>query len=188
MCILDICISSLLQCLFNILFPVGAIPGRIVFFFKLFIYLLLTVLGLHCYRLFSSCSKQGLLQLQYGDYSLVAVYRLLIEVASLIMGHRLQGVWALVVVACGLSGMAPRLQNTGSVVVAHRPSFSAACGIFPDQGSNPCQLHWQADWSPLSHQRIVFLMSVLIINCQCIGIKLTFSLLTKLLIMVCFGI
>ena len=39
MCILDICISSLLQCLFNILFPVGAIPGRIVFFFKLFIYL-----------------------------------------------------------------------------------------------------------------------------------------------------
>ena len=44
-----------------------------------------------------------------GDYSLVAVYRLLIAVASHIMGHGLQGVWALVVVACGLSGMAPRL-------------------------------------------------------------------------------
>ena len=29
----------------------------------------------------------------------------------------------------------------GSVVVAHRPSCSAACGIFPDQGSNPCPLH-----------------------------------------------
>ena len=28
----------------------------------------------------------------------------------------------------------------GSVVVAHRPSCSAACGIFPDQGSNPCPL------------------------------------------------
>ena len=26
----------------------------------------------------------------------------------------------------------------GSVVVAHGPSCSAACGIFPDQGSNPC--------------------------------------------------
>ena len=26
------------------------------------------------------------------------------------------------------------------VVVAHRPSCSAACGIFPDQGSNPCPL------------------------------------------------
>ena len=34
---------------------------------------------------------------------------------------------------------------TGSVVVAHGLSCSAACGIFPDQGSNPCPLHWQAD-------------------------------------------
>ena len=40
----------------------------------------------------------------------------------------------------------------GSVVVAHRPSCSAACGIFPDQGSNPCALHWQADSQPLRHQ------------------------------------
>ena len=30
---------------------------------------------------------------------------------------------------------------TGSVVVAHGPSCSTACGIFPDQGSNPCPLH-----------------------------------------------
>ena len=29
---------------------------------------------------------------------------------------------------------------------------SAACGIFPDQGSNPCPLHWQADSQPLRHQ------------------------------------
>ena len=33
----------------------------------------------------------------------------------------------------------------GSVVVAHGPSCFAACGIFPDQGTNPCPLHWQAD-------------------------------------------
>ena len=33
----------------------------------------------------------------------------------------------------------------GSVVVAHRLSFSEVCGIFPDQGLNPCPLHWQAD-------------------------------------------
>ena len=26
------------------------------------------------------------------------------------------------------------------------------CGIFPDQGSNPCPLHWQADSQPLCHQ------------------------------------
>ena len=40
----------------------------------------------------------------------------------------------------------------GSVVVAHGPSCSAACGIFPDQGSNPCPLHQQADSQPLRHQ------------------------------------
>ena len=33
----------------------------------------------------------------------------------------------------------------GSVVVAHGFSCSTACGIFPDQGSNPCPLHWQAN-------------------------------------------
>ena len=40
----------------------------------------------------------------------------------------------------------------GSVIVAHGLSCSAACGIFPDQGSNPCPLHWQADSQPLRHQ------------------------------------
>ena len=43
-------------------------------------------------------------------------------------------------------------RHAGSVVVAHGPSCSAACGIFPDQGSNPCLLHWQADSQPLRHQ------------------------------------
>ena len=43
-------------------------------------------------------------------------------------------------------------RRAGSVVVAHGPSCSAACGIFPDQGLNPCLLHWQADFQPLRHQ------------------------------------
>ena len=43
-------------------------------------------------------------------------------------------------------------RRTGSAVVAHGPSCSAACGIFPDQGSNLCPLHWQADSQPLRHQ------------------------------------
>ena len=43
-------------------------------------------------------------------------------------------------------------RGAGSVVVAHGLSCSAACGIFPDQGSNPCSLHWQADSQPLRHQ------------------------------------
>ena len=34
----------------------------------------------------------------------------------------------------------------------HRLSCSAACGIFPDQGLNPCFPHWQVDSLPLSHQ------------------------------------
>ena len=43
-------------------------------------------------------------------------------------------------------------RRAGSVVVAHGPSCSVAFGIFPDQGSNPCPLHWQADSQPLCHQ------------------------------------
>ena len=43
-------------------------------------------------------------------------------------------------------------RRAGSVAVAHGPSCSAACGILPDQGSNPCPLHWQADSQPLLHQ------------------------------------
>ena len=51
----------------------------------------------------------------------------------LLLGPRALGAWA-------------------SVVVAHRLSCSTACGIFPDQGSNPCLLHWQADSQPPCHQ------------------------------------
>ena len=43
-------------------------------------------------------------------------------------------------------------RHAGSVVVAHGLSCSVARGIFPDQGSNPCPLHWQADSQPLRHQ------------------------------------
>ena len=43
-------------------------------------------------------------------------------------------------------------RRAGSVVVAHGPSCSEACGIFPDQDSNPCPLHWQAYSQPLRHQ------------------------------------
>ena len=43
-------------------------------------------------------------------------------------------------------------RRAGSVIVAHGPSCCAACGILPDQGSNPCPLRWQADSQPLCHQ------------------------------------
>ena len=35
--------------------------------------------------------------------------------------------------------------------MAHGLSCSAAWGIFPDQGLNPCPLHWQVDSQPLRH-------------------------------------
>ena len=62
-------------------------------------------------------------------------------------GHRLQGTQALVAAAHGL-------QSTGSVVVAHRLSCYAVCGIFLNHGLNPCLLHQQADSLLLSHQGI----------------------------------
>ena len=47
----------------------------------------------------------------------------------------------------GLSPSRPLLlrstgpRRAGSAIVAHGPSRSAACGILPDQGPNPCPLH-----------------------------------------------
>ena len=104
-----------------------------IFIIYLFIYLFLAVLGLRfCARALSSCGKRGPL--------LIAVRGPLTIVASLVAEHRLQ--------TRRLSSRG----SPGSVAVAHGPSCSAACGIFPDQGSNPCPLHWQADSQPLCHQ------------------------------------
>ena len=78
-----------------------------------------------------------------GGYSAVVKRGFLTAVASL-MDHGLQGTWVSVVAARGL-------WSTGSVAVVHRSTCSAACGIFfLTQGSNPCLLHWQADFLPLS--------------------------------------
>ena len=52
-------------------------------------------------------------------------------------------------------------RHTGSVVVVHGLSCSATCGIFPDQGSNPCPLHWQADSYPLCHQGSLTFLTLL---------------------------
>ena len=43
-------------------------------------------------------------------------------------------------------------RHAGSAVVVHGLSCPSACGIFLDQGSNLCPLHWQADSSPLDQQ------------------------------------
>ena len=100
-------------------------------FIYLFIYLFMAVLGLRfCTRAFSNCGKWGPL--------FIAARGPLIIAASLVAEHRLQ--------------TRTGSRRAGSVIVAHRLSCSVACGIFPDQGSNPCPLHWQADSQPLRHQ------------------------------------
>ena len=126
-------LSSLLQTNVGIFFFVDTIYLSI----QISIYLLRHWVFVAARGLFSSCGERGLL--------LVAVHRLLIALASLVVEHGLQAhglpqLWhaGSVVVACSL-------QSAGSVVVAHGLSCSAACGICLDQGSNPCRLNWQAD-------------------------------------------
>ena len=61
--------------------------------------------------------------------------------------------------------VAPGLQSTGSVAVAHRLSCCTACGISPDQVSNLGLLHWQADSLLLSHQGISVFMEITYSGC-----------------------
>ena len=84
----------------------------------------LAVLGLHCHRLALVAVSRGC--------SLAVVH-----------GHPIAdfsccGAWA--------------LQHVGSVVVVPGLSCPVACEILPDQGSNLCPPHWQADSQPLDHQ------------------------------------
>ena len=66
-------------------------------------------------------------------------------------GSRCAGFSSCHVQARGSVVVARELCSTGSVVVVHRLSCSVACGIFPDQGLNPCPLQRQADSYPLHH-------------------------------------
>ena len=88
------------------------------------------------------------------DLLLFVVHRLLTVMASLIQGMgsrvpRLQESQhrGSVVVAHGL-------QSMDSVVVAYRLICLVACGVLPDQGSNPHLLHWQADSPPWATREV----------------------------------
>ena len=109
----------------------------------------MAVLGLRfCAMAFSSCGKRGPL--------FIVVRGPLTVVASPV----------------GSTGS----RRTGSEIVAHGPSCSAACGIFPDQGSNLCPLHWQADSQPLRHQGSPWTFSYCVwyslISLLCMGLNL----------------
>ena len=73
---------------------------------------------------FIAMHKLSLVAVSWGC-SLVVEHRLLIAMASLVAALRLYG--------------------PGSVVVAHGLSCLMACGIFPNQASSLCSLHWQVD-------------------------------------------
>ena len=92
------------------------------YFIYLFIYLFLAVLGLRFVRGLSLVTASG------GHSSSRYRDRSSSRCAGLSLSQPLP-----------LRGTASR--RAGSVVVAHGPSCSVACGIFPDQGSNPCPLH-----------------------------------------------
>ena len=82
------------------------------------------MLGLRfCVRAFSSCGERGPL--------FIAVRGPLTIAASLVVEHKLQ----------------TRRLSCGS-----QAQLLRGMGIFPDQGSNLCPLHWQADSQPLRHQ------------------------------------
>ena len=97
----------------------------------LLIYLFSTALGLRrCTQAFFSCRERGLLcscsawASHCSGFSCCRVLPL--------------GLMGLVVMIHGL-------QSPSSVVVAHRLSCPEACGVFLDQGLNPCPSYWQAD-------------------------------------------
>jgi len=52
------------------------------------------------------------------------------------------------------SVVAYRLYSVGSEVVVRELRCSTAGGTVPDQGSNPCPLHWQADSYPLRTREV----------------------------------
>ena len=95
------------------------------FFFNVF----LVVLGLHwCTWPFSSCGEWGHLS-NCGAWT------------SHCGGFYSSRAWA--------------LDPWFWVIVVHRLSCPVACGIFLDQGSSPCPLHWQVDSKPLDTSEVL---------------------------------
>ena len=107
--------------------------SKLIFFFfneSFALFCFLADLGLgYCAQSFSSCSERG--QLFHGTR------------ASHCRGFSFQSTGSRYAGFSSCSSQA--LEPVGSVVVVHGLSCSLACGIFPNQGSNPCSLRWQAD-------------------------------------------
>ena len=146
-CMGHTCTIKLLLCVWN-----SDLTGSPVFSLYLFIFgcagSLLLLPGL-----FYSCWERGLL------FVAVRVCRVLLPVAFC-WGTQALGAGASVVVA-------HRLGSCSSLGL----SCSVACGIFPDQGSNPRPLRWQANSLPLCHQGILGALYFHLLNMATSGRK-----------------
>ena len=69
-----------------------------------------------------------------------------------VLGLCLVAVCGFLIVVVSLVAECELCGERASIVVSHGISCSSVCGIFPDQGSNLCLLHWQTDSLLLSHQ------------------------------------
>ena len=105
-----------------------------------FVYFFLAMPGLRCFEGFSLVAESGDCSLLTAVASLVAEYRLQSAQASVVAAHGLS--------SCGSWALEHRLDK----LLVHWLSCFEACGILPDQGSNPCLWHWQIVSLPLNHQ------------------------------------
>ena len=87
-------------------------------------------------RVFSGCGEPGLRS--------AAALGLLVEMASLVTGHRLLACELQQFQPAGPGARAPSLWFTVFIAPHH--------GGLPDQGPNPCPLHGQVILNPLCHQ------------------------------------
>ena len=83
-----------------------------------------------------------------------------------------------------LGTQAQQWRRVGSIVVVHRSNCRPAYEIFPDQGSNPCSLHWQAGSSLLDHQGRPTYSCFNLIICQLLyqGERLAFNFHVRIII------
>ena len=96
-------------------------------------YLFLATLGLQCFvQAFSVMEGGGYSSLQYAVFSWYGF------ACCRGWGADAQAEVIARGLLHGLGSCSHGLQRMGSVAVVHRLSCSAACGIFPDQGSNSC--------------------------------------------------
>ena len=77
------------------------------------------------------------------------------------------------------------LGHISSIVAGSQLSCLMACEIFSDQRSNPCPLHWQADFQPVHHHES---SQACFIKCQThynFSVNIQFSLVAQLCLTLC---